>query len=141
MSILRLEPLFLEAHLAAHPPPFPGFRRDCLVELLHQLALVPAKNRRLAAYLAEEPLAFVPLNSTALQQWLRSYRLYLDYCLSSQLLECDGHYIPAAPGQAPKSRGYRYGAVFRPGGAAAVPGFREVRLHDPALCRHLERRR
>ncbi|MBF9221367.1 hypothetical protein [Hymenobacter ruricola] len=141
MPILRLEPAFLEAHLAAHPPTFAGFRRDCLVELLHQLALVPTKNRRLAAYLAEEPLGFVPLNSAALQQWLRDYRFYLDYALASGLLECDNHYIPAAPGQAPKSRGYRYGAANRPGGAAAVPGFREVRLSDPALCRHLERRR
>lgn len=135
--MLRLELVALDDHLAAHPPTFAHFRRDCLVELLHQLTLVPAKNRRLADYLAAEPRGFVQLNAQALRGWLPDNKDYLNYSLTSGLLETDNHYIVGGPGRAAKSRGYRYAAPFRPGGTAA--GFRIVRLTDVALRERLQR--
>ena len=135
--MLRLELVALDDHLAAHPPDFAAFRRDCLVELLHQLTLVPAKNRRLADYLAAEPRAYVPLNAQVLRAWLPRHKSYLAWALSSKLLECDNHYIVGGPGRPAKSLGYRYAASFRPGGALA--GFRIVRLTDAALRERLQR--
>ncbi|GAA3969800.1 hypothetical protein [Hymenobacter antarcticus] len=135
--MLRLELVALDDHLTAHPPDFAAFRRDCLVELLHQLTLVPAKNRRLADYLAAEPRGYVPLNAQALRTWLPDHKDYLAWALSSKLLECDNHYIVGGPGRPAKSRGYRYAAPFRSGGALA--GFRIVRLADAALRERLQR--
>ena len=128
--MLRLELYHLEAHLEAHPPGFAAFRRDCLVEVLYQLHVVPARNRARARYLATEPRAYLPLSAQLLRHWLPDYRQYLAYALASGLLETDNHYIPGE-----KCRGYRYSAPYRRGGARS--GFRVVRLRDEVLLNRL----
>lgn len=128
--MLRLELCCLDAHLAVAPPAFASFRRDCLVELLHQLTVVPAKNRKLARYLADEPRGYVPLNAQVLRRWLPDNRAYLDYALGSGLLECDDHYRPGD-----KSRGYRYAAPYRRDGPQAY--FQPRRLQDVDLLARL----
>ena len=126
--------LDLDAHLAAHPPPFHPFRRDALVHLLYQLLAIPAADRKLAARL-DARRGFVPLSTARLQRWLRNYPAYLAYCLQSGLLETDHHHVTGL-----KCRWYRFAPPYRHATPAGGPG-EVVELHEPALLRALARQR
>jgi hypothetical protein len=128
--------LDLDAHLAAHPPGFAPFHRECLIELLHRVHSLPVTNRKLAARVVAMD-GYVPLKAARLQAVERNYSAYLKYAQATKLLECDNWYLPGD-----KCRGYRFCAPFRtPPAGSAEQADRVLEITDPRLLQKLERQR
>jgi len=141
--VWRLLPanLDLDAHLAAWPPSFAPFHRDCLVQLLHELGERLAERKRAAqaeAAPAGQPArrrGFAPLNAARLQGWLHGYRAYLDYAVASGLILEDARYSNGR-----YCRAFRFAAPYRRAVESGGPGARVV-ITKRSLLRALHAQR
>ncbi len=79
-----------------------NFKRDNLIHILNLITEIPSNRER-----SEDSDGYVPLNSKKLQGQIHNYREYLDYLLSTGILETDGFYITGE-----KSTGYRINPEF-----------------------------
>ncbi|MCC2545487.1 hypothetical protein LJY25_03455 [Hymenobacter sp. BT175] len=143
MPVLLPAALDLDAHLAAHPATFPGFRRENLFHLLHLVSYLPLANRKVAARLPDHR-GFVPLRAARLRRWLPDYRDYLHYCLATDLLVTDNFYLEPNPHRKGKCRGYQFTAAYRPaapdGEGPAGPGLVLHEVPEPPSLTRVKRR-
>jgi hypothetical protein len=87
MQLFIPSSLDLTSHLVAHPT-FSGFEKEKLLYIIHCIVNIPNNNKNITVI-----NGFVPLSSKALQDIIPTYKLYLNYGLSTGLFACDGHYV------------------------------------------------
>lgn len=75
-----------------------SLQKDKLLYILGLISLVPSRNKKL-----RYDNGYVPLNASLLRNNIKDYKVYLDYLIKMQVLECDYHYITNE-----KSYGYRF---------------------------------
>jgi hypothetical protein len=97
-------PKNLELHqtLTGNPPQF-KYDEDNFRYILSQVNEIPAYNRTVV-----KNNGFVPMNASLLQEKVHNYKLYLDYLIDNEIIECDGHYK-----RGEKSKGYRFSDSFQ----------------------------
>ncbi len=75
-----------------------SFQRDKLLYILGLISLVPSRNKKLGY-----DVGYIPINASLLRNNIKDHRVYLDYLIEKDVIQCDYHYIPNE-----KSYGYRF---------------------------------
>lgn len=94
--------LNLDAHISAYPQDIPYFNKDILAYVISLVNSIPANNIGL-----DLKDGFVPIHSGILHNTVRHYRKYLDYLITTGVIETNGSFIVGR-----KSTGYRYAPKY-----------------------------
>jgi hypothetical protein len=142
MHLLLPATLDLDRHLLLHPPThLAKFKRDELVQVLHLLTEVPARNRKLARRVRESN-GFVPISARWAQQAVRGYNHYLNYAVASGILETDQLCWPSTATRTGKCTGYRFAPVYQERASdAGFPRMQLVAVEDPKMVQKIRRQR
>ena len=105
------ENIDLNKHIADYPPEDYGivkFDQDHAHYLLDLVTTIPARNQKVADSMID---GYTPMYSKALQSVVHDYRQYLDYFITTDVLESDNIYrVGLSSDGKGKSKGYRYAA-------------------------------
>lgn len=102
------ENLDIQALIEAHPNEARGIKHDHLLFIVHSIIMEKATHDDEHLKNLGKKDGFVPLHSKVLEQKLPAYRKALDFLLSSEVIECDDHYIPDYV-----SKGYRLHSSYK----------------------------
>ncbi|GAB3890040.1 hypothetical protein [Spirosoma agri] len=114
MKAIVPENFNLEEHLDQYPPNFYGisnFNRDHGLYCLSQIIIAPAQDHELLDNM-DITKNFTPLYSNRLQEYVHSYRQYIDYFISTHVIESDNYFIRGTNSDKAKSYGYRFTFKF-----------------------------